>query len=227
LFPLDYGREWQALGTETVEILPSIGEMVLAHQGLRGKGTSKVRHLCQLIRLRAPDSEVLVHVFSNNGFIFFGSCLVVSADIAPLVSAVILDSSPCYITPSVAATGLVSATMRVEAEEAASSWQAAALRRAILPLLSVMDPRQRRAWDAWTVQKPMLAAPHLFLYSSRDAVVPAQDIESFARLHCQRLGRAGVESRIEKWSCGAHCGLLREDPAKYQDQIKLFLQTHV
>ena len=200
-----YSRVYREAGTESVvEILPSIASMLLAHQGWRGGGSRSVRQVCDLIEHRASDAEIIVHLFSNNGFVFFGSCLLAQPGLSKLVSAVILDSAPCYITSDVAATGLISATQRVEAAAAGKRRLRKVIKAGVWPLVRVLDRRQAAVWRAWQQHCP--AAPHLFLYSAADGVVPPAEIETFAETHCARLRMLGVASHLSRWDTAPHCG---------------------
>jgi hypothetical protein len=164
-------------------------------------------------------------VFSNNGFLFFGSCLLADPGLATLVSAVILDSCPSYITPQVAATGLGSAVWRVEAGRAKEGWRNGLLSVFVSPLVRVLEARQRGAWEAWTHHFPPVA--HLFLYSKADGVVEWREVAKFRREHGKRLALKGVRLDQHEWHQAQHCGLLRHDPATYTQQVATFLKTHL
>jgi hypothetical protein len=216
-----YSQMYGSAGVETVEILPSIGSMLLAHQGWRGKGSKSVRNACDIIIQHARNSEVVIHLFSNNGFIFFGSCMLAQPRVASLVSAVILDSAPCYITPRVAATGLVAALHRLNATVAGTTRRARVVNAVVSPLLWTLDSRQRSVWEVWASHFPPV--PHLFLYSGADGVIPANEIEVFATEHQARLRLQGVEGRLSRWEGPGHCELMRADPAKYSEHVLSFL----
>lgn len=185
---------YDAAGVETVEIIPSLPGMLLAHQGWRGKGSAAVRSTCKLVEERAADADIVIHVFSNNGFIFFGSCLQASPSLADKVSAVILDSAPSYITPASGATALLAAVRRVEADKAASGFRWGLMRAAMVPVMSMMDARQRAAWSAWESQCPR--APHLFIFSEKDKMVPPDAIQEFADAHALRLRGLGLPAQV-------------------------------
>ena len=220
-----YSQMYQAMGVEAVEVIPSIRSMLLAHQGWRGRGSRAVKSVCKLILQRAPDSEIIVHIFSNNGFIFFGSCMLAQEQVSVHVSGIILDSCPCYITPDVAATGLMSATRRVEASDTGKQWARNLVKTAVYPLLRVLEARQHKVWQTWSSSFPKV--PHLFMYSDGDAVVPADEIRDFAGQHLSRLQALGVECDISRWETAQHCGLLREDPDKYCRDVSAFLNRHL
>lgn len=220
-----YSQMYHAMGVETEEVIPSIRSMLLAHQGWRGRGSRMVKGVCELILQRAPDSEIVVHVFSNNGFIFFGSCMLAQEQVSAHVSGVILDSCPCYITPEVAATGLISATRRVEASEVGIHPLKTLVKATVYLLLRALESRQHKVWQTWSCSFP--AAPHLFIYSDLDAVVPADAIQAFADEHLSRLQDLGVECDVSRWKAAQHCGLLREDPAKYYREVGTFLRKRL
>jgi hypothetical protein len=198
-----YSQIYEAEGTETVQVLPSIPSMLLAHQGWRGNGSKRVRRVSELIVRRAQDSEIIVHLFSNNGFIFFGSCMMADARVSRAVSAVILDSCPSYITREVAATGLLSALLRIDAGEAGKpgSNKKQALEAVMAPVLAALDTRQRKAWEAWEMRHPV--APHLFMYSDGDEVVSPSEVASFASAHASRLTLRGTHS-LSCWCARMH-----------------------
>ena len=220
-----YSQMYEAMGIETVEVLPSIRSMLLAHQGWRGRGSRAVRGVCELIIERAPDSEIVVHIFSNNGFIFFGSCMLAEEAVSAHVSAVILDSCPCYITPRVAATGLISATQRVEASEAGQQWAANFVKAAVTPLLGTLDSRQRKVWQIWSSSLPV--APHLFMCSNGDGVIPAEKILEFAQEQRARLRAHDMACDVVQWETAQHCGMLRENPSRYSDHVSAFLNKYL
>jgi hypothetical protein len=198
-----YSQIYEAEGTETVQVLPSIPSMLLAHQGWRGNGSKRVRRVSELIVQRAQDSEIIVHLFSNNGFFFFGSCMMADARVSRAVAAVILDSCPSYITQEVAATGLLSALIRVDAGEAGKpgSKKKQALEAVMAPVLAALETRQRKAWEAWEMRHPV--APHLFMYSDGDEVVSPSEVASFASAHASRLALRGTHS-LSCWCARMH-----------------------
>ena len=227
-----YSAVYKAIdpGIEIVQILPSIPSMLLAHQGWRGRGSSRVRQACDLMLERAADSEIIVHLMSNNGFVFFGSCLLAQPRLSDRISALVFDSAPSYITPRIAAVGLVSALQRVEASPTATLSVSASpedtlLARAMTPLLRGMERRQQRVWCAWAEAFPR--APHLLLYSRADRVVAAAEVEAFANAHAVRLAALGCACVAVPWQTAQHCGLLREDASKYSEQVASFLRTYV
>ncbi len=226
-----YSAVYKAIdpGIEIVQILPSIPSMLLAHQGWRGRGSSRVRQACDLMLERAADSEIIVHLMSNNGFVFFGSCLLAQPGLSDRISALVFDSAPSYITPRIAAVGLLSALQRVEASPTESADSASPadtlLERAVTPLLRGMERRQQRVWCAWAEAFPR--APHLLLYSRADRVVAAAEVEAFANAHAVRLAALGCACVAVPWQTAQHCGLLREDASKYSEQVASFLRTYV
>ena len=213
---------YEQRGIETVQVIPSLRGMLLAHQGWRGRGSAAVRDMCALIEQRSADSEVAVHIFSNNGFVFFGSCLQASPLIRERISAVILDSAPSYITPDSGATALLAAVRRVEADKASAGLRWSLLRTAMVPVMALMDGRQSAAWGAWSSHCPR--APHLFIFSKRDKMVPPADIEAFAEEHALRVRALGRAVEVDKWETGQHCGLLRVSKTRYMQAVVRFLQ---
>ena len=214
---------YETLGIQTMVVIPSLRGMLLAHQGWRGQGSSAVRSVCTLIGQRCADSEIVLHIFSNNGFIFFGSCLRASPHIAEKVSAIILDSAPSFITPTSGATALLAAMRRIEADKAAVGLRWNLLQIAMVPVMALMDGRQRAAWNAWRTHCPR--APHLFIFSERDKMVPPQDIQAFADEHAVRVRALGLPVQVDKWESGQHCGLLRVSKHRYVLSVLRFLQN--
>jgi pimeloyl-ACP methyl ester carboxylesterase len=169
-----------------------------------------------------------MHIFSNNGFVFFGSCLLSRPEISGKISAIILDSAPSYITPTSGATALLAAVRRVEADKAAAGIRWNFLRTAMVPVMALMaqilkrqrpsrmsilnnaramnfqnlcqDGRQSAAWGAWSRYCPR--APHLFIFSERDKMVPPHDIQAFAHEHAQRVRALGCPVQVDKWETG-------------------------
>jgi hypothetical protein len=216
-------KMYKSADMETIEIIPSLQGMLLAHQGFRGKGSSTVRATCKLMEQREVDSEIVMHIFSNNGFIFFGSCLLASPGIADKISAVIIDSAPSFITPTSGATALLAAMRRVEAQKAATGLRWNILRVAMIPVMSMLNGRQRAAWNAW--QRQLVRAAHLFILSEQDKMVPPHEIQLFAIQHAARLRDIGVTTEMIKWETGEHCGMLRKDKKRYLQDILNFLHT--
>ncbi|EKX45834.1 hypothetical protein GUITHDRAFT_108282 [Guillardia theta CCMP2712] len=192
----------------TICILPSTRSMLLAHLGFRGKGSKDVREFNEIVtRLKARhDTKIVLHLFSNNGFIFFGSSLVLNPSLGNLISAIVFDSCPCPITDEVAATGLLSAIARVNAEEARRKGWWEPLRVVCSPLVALMNRRQTLIWETWRTAFPR--APALFLYSRSDAVVPPDEIERFIAAYEVSLSSAGLPVEKEQWEDAEHCDML-------------------
>ena len=213
---------WSGVGAETVEIIPSLQSMLLAHQGWRGKGSAAVRQTVRLIEESAAGHEIVVHIFSNNGFVFFGSVLQAAPGISTKMSAVIIDSAPSYITPDNGATALLAAVRRIEADKAAHGVRWNILRGAMIPVMALLERRQNAAWSAWKAHCPR--APHLFIFSEQDAMVPPDDIQVFADEHTRHLDTLNQASEVKRWEAGKHCGLYLLNKARYLQEVMDFLQ---
>ena len=97
------------------------------------------------------------------------------------------------------------------------------VRIAMVPVMAMMDGRQRAAWNAWSTHCPR--APHLFIFSERDKMVPPQDIQAFADEHAVRVRALGLPVQVDKWESGQHCGLLRVSKHRYVLSVLRFLQN--
>jgi len=106
-----YGAIYKRGGILTERLIPTMGAMMLAHQGFRGRGSRLVRETCAMIQERhARGERVVVHAFSNNGFFFLSACLLHDPSLRDVIAGMgitleatqgqILSQSPTDATSS-------------------------------------------------------------------------------------------------------------------------------
>ena len=184
-----YGAIYKRAEITTERLIPTMGSMMLVHQGFRGKGSSLVRETCAMIKERhAKGERVIVHAFSNNGFFFLSACLLHDPSIRDIIVGVIMDSCPGIITADSAATA-VSSALRQRPTTQGFRWSLA--RTVLDPLLRAISERQERTWGVW--DDPPLA-PTLFLHSDGDEIVSPREVRAFAQLLSARLDAKGAEA---------------------------------
>jgi pimeloyl-ACP methyl ester carboxylesterase len=135
---------------------------------------------------------------------------------------IVIDSAPSYATAPIWARGSVSAALGKSAETIGDDLPrtVAAVQRLAEKYLSLPSiiHHLRETRDAWGRISPHV--PQLYLYSTADALIPAQHIENFIEL--QRRRGASVSTHC--WNDSGHCEHLRLHPEQYTRLIHSFLE---
>lgn len=182
------------------------------------------------IQALVGDDEIIVHAFSDNGFIAFCHFLRAwrgdgeARRIIARIRGVVLDSSP----------GL----WRVSADEFSRRFACALTqmvsRRLGTPRSNVpiVTPALIRCFDLYqrgwasTVQRLRGAydeieadypgCPHLFLYGADDPIVPSRDVEAFAA----ELAARRLTVRTHRFDTAVHVGSFWLAPQVYWDTVR-------
>ncbi|KAL0042970.1 hypothetical protein WJX79_005495 [Trebouxia sp. C0005] len=238
-----YAELWQRMGHKTFGYQPPTNSIVLPPIG-SAKAAEFIRDVqsFQNLHLHQP---VIYHIFSNAGFLFFGTVLraIAAADALPLspsqqltssacslqhnmlqpVKGLILDSAPCRLTPSISARGFTAAVLSKPAKSIQMQHPhlVSAARLLFTPVLKFppIANRQDQIWQAWSNTAPL--CPQLYLYSSADALIPPSAVQQFQELQKQR----GVQVHSKMWIDSAHCEHYRIYPDEYVSQLERFVET--
>jgi pimeloyl-ACP methyl ester carboxylesterase len=178
----------------------------------------------------AGDDEIIVHAFSDNGFI--GFCQLLRAwrgdsqakRILARIRGVVLDSSPGLhrVSPAEFSRRFACALTQVVSHRLG-------VRRSHVPLLTPILIRcfdlYQRGWAA-TVQRlrgaydeveaDYPACPHLFVYGADDPIVPRGDVEGFAA----KLRERGVAVHLHRFDTAVHVGSFWLAPQVYWDEVR-------
>jgi pimeloyl-ACP methyl ester carboxylesterase len=195
------------------------------------------------------DRPVIVQCMSNAGWLAFGTILHLTSlasaaakedPSAPLsrhlqsalafkssildtrLRGIIVDSAPSYATPPIWARGTVSAALGKPAETVSddlpstvAAVQHLAERYLALPSISRHLRETRAAWGQIS-----LNIPQLYLYSTADALIPAQQVENFIDLQIHR----GIQVSHHCWDDSGHCEHLRVHPEQYTRLVHSFVE---
>jgi hypothetical protein len=149
--------------------------------------------------------------------------LEIQSKVARGLCGIVVDSAPSLPTPSIWSRGMVSAVLKrpVDAIEDAYPMALRCANRAAERYLALPSVHQRltavrKAWLSCTTN-----IPQLYLYSSNDALIPCQHVESF--MEQQRLA-ASSPIMGHRWSDSGHCEHLRLHPEEYRDRVKTFIE---
>lgn len=182
-----------------------------------------------------PDRPLLVHLFSDNGFIGWAAlleALVATADGARVKAAirgVIYDSSP----------GLWNVRGRLDFARRFALGMTPALSRRLgfgarerIPVVTtalgvaflgyqVAFPRAVAAMRSAGVRVARLqpSCPHLFVYGGRDVLVPRDDVRAWIA----RERAAGIDVDEVEIPNGRHVALYPSEPRVYRDALKAFV----
>lgn len=240
-----YAAIWAAWGADTLTFLPSTAGIVVPPLGDRD-----VRAFCATLSalpVPAPaptPRPVILHSFSNAGWLFTGQLLRATAHPPPLtlpadharalqalmhahVAAVVLDSAPGRIDADVAARGFGAALANQEAEGFDGRYPlVTALARHLFRWYlraPVIATRLREVQAAWATPASGWggnAAPLLHLYSDADVLIPREDMEAFAAGQV----RAGRRVQAVVFEGAPHVRLLQADPDKYREAVRAFVE---
>jgi len=224
-----YTQMWQAMGCPTLSIRPQTSSIVFPPLGDR-QARSFLREL-EGVREAHAGRHMLLHVFSNAGFLFAGTALRLSAraskqgEVAScpleLACGVIFDSAPARLTPDMAARGFVSAGLGKPAKGIQHSRPRSVAAATSIFKIFLNAPyiaaRSDEVWEAWRTTAPL--CPQLYMYSTDDVLIPQNEIRSFQESQRER----GVDVRERIWTDSAHCEHYRRYPEEYVSQLKEFV----
>jgi pimeloyl-ACP methyl ester carboxylesterase len=185
--------------------------------------------------LVAESRPIVVHLFSDNGFIGWAALLSVLATTErgratrDRIRGVILDSSP----------GLWAVRSKVDFARRFALAMTPAVTRALglgprerVPVLTpaliasfvayqLAFPGAARAMKnaAHRVADEQPGCPHLFLYGDDDALVPADDVRAWIALQRQR----GLDVEDVMFPGAKHVALFPKDPRRYRETIARFV----
>lgn len=196
----------------------------------------------------APLRPVIAHCMSNAGWIAFGTLICLLNQnrerirttqagksrqgnanqsffeiLQSSLCGIVVDSAPSLATPSIWSRGMLSAMLEqpvdtLDAKHPVAVQCATRLAEQYLALPSVhrrlMDVR--KAWESRTTN-----TPQLYLYSSRDPLIPLQQVESFIEQQ-KLLASSPIMSHC--WSDSGHCEHLRHHPEEYHDRVSTFIE---
>jgi len=135
---------------------------------------------------------------------------------------IVIDSAPSYATAPIWARGSVSAALGKSAETVqddlpttVAAVQHLAERYLAVPSIIRHLRETRAAWGHIS-----LNVPQLYLYSTADALIPAQQVENF--IEHQRQRGAAVSHHC--WNDSGHCEHLRLHPEQYTRLIHSFVE---
>ncbi|KAL0023096.1 hypothetical protein WJX77_000879 [Trebouxia sp. C0004] len=200
-----YAEMWQRMGHKTFGYQPPTHSIVLPPIG-SARAAEFIRDVQSFQNLHLNQS-VIYHIFSNAGFLFFGTVLraIAAADALPSqqltsdacsqqhnmlqpVKGLILDSAPCRLTPSISARGFTAAVLSKPAEsiQVQHPHLVSAAQLLFTPVLHFppIANRQNQIWQAWSKTAPL--CPQLYLYSSADALIPPAAVQQFQEMQKQR-----------------------------------------
>jgi alpha-beta hydrolase superfamily lysophospholipase len=225
-----YERLHASLGLRPTSVIPS------AARGLLGPGAYGDALAPTAEQLaRVEPGPLLVHLFSDNGFIGWAALLARLAEnaagrrVRASIVGVVLDSAP----------GLWAARGRRDFARRFALGMTPAVSRALglgpredLPLAT---PLLRGAFLGYQLLVPravtaMLSAerrvaaaqprcPHLVLYGGRDRLVPSRDVEAWIE---RQRGR-DIDVEAELFADARHVALYPSDPARYRAAITRFV----
>jgi hypothetical protein len=178
----------------------------------------------------AESGPMCVHLFSENGFIVF--CMMVDVwrrtdegrDLMGRIRGIILDSAPGLYAANraeftrrfaYAATPFILRILRQPAQQHHPILTPALERCLDLYQVGWADTVRKilGVFDAVAADYP--ACPHLFVYSARDLVVPAADIEAFAAI----IRNRGAPAQTLRFDTDAHIGGIQFAPNEYRRAI--------
>jgi len=226
-----YEKLYAALGVDATTVIPD------ARAGLVSPGAYRrtlARPAAELAA-EAGARPLLVHLFSDNGFVSWAALLVELAKTEAgrrardAIRGVIYDSAPGLwavrgpvdfarrfalgMTPAVARMANLGPRERIPV---------------VTPLLGVAFLAYQLVFRASV--RTMLSAPghvaseqprcpHLFLFGERDALVPPRDIRAFV----ERQRDAGLAVEVHAFEDAKHVALFPRDPRRYRAAVGAFV----
>lgn len=166
---------------------------------MSGNGEAAVCLLLQELRERAGDRD--------------------ASRLLQSISGVVYDSAPTPYTPGVMMagfTGMLAARLRIDPAAALRSPVFRQVMQGAFGGVMKLGARDQQFADLFAGLH--VDAPHLFLYSDADAVIPAEAVVQFAKEQ-ERFSRV----QLENFKTSPHVLHWRHDPARYEKVLRTFL----
>ena len=182
-------------------------------------GSAKAKKVLKSVEENSEEgSGVVFHLFSGTNTTFLPTFVrhLTNKDSKQHLSGVIFDSGPVSfnIGPGLAAAKL----MRQQGGFGPLTYYASCTAGV---MVSVAVGRTRRKSMRATLDHPvMLQIPQLYLYSSSDSAVSAEDIEDEIKLQVNR----GVDVSSHRWHGSEHVRHFLEYPEEYKSQVNKFMR---
>jgi pimeloyl-ACP methyl ester carboxylesterase len=227
-----YERVYTPLGLATRSVIPNT-RAGLADPRAFGRALAPVA--AELVA-EGADRPLLIHLFSDNGFIgwaAFLDALAASAEGARVKAAirgVVYDSSPGLwnvrgpfdfarrfalgMTPAVSRLVGLGARERIPVVTPLIGVGFLAYQVAFPRAVAAM----RSAGDRVARLQP--SCPHLFIYGGKDVLVPPSDVRAWIA----RERAAGIDVEEIEIAHGRHVALYPQEPRLYRDALKRFVQ---
>jgi pimeloyl-ACP methyl ester carboxylesterase len=226
-----YERIYAPLGLTPRSVIPD------TRSGLTDPTTyaRSMAPIAEALVAEGADRPLLVHLFSDNGFIGWAALLdafgqsAEGARVKAAIRGVVYDSSP----------GLWNVRGRLDFARRFALGMTPALSRRLgfgarerMPVVTrllgvaflgyqVAFPRavaaMRSAGDRVARLQP--SCPHLFLYGGQDVLVPPKDVRAWI----ERQRAAGIEVDEVEIAKGRHVALYPTEPRIYRDALKAFV----
>jgi len=172
---------------------------------------------------------VILHVMSMAGYLSAGWLLAQcaceemerdssSAWLTRSIGAVVCDSSPAFITPDLAARGILT-SLGLSRQNPLTRTLMPAATAAVNVYLehNIIRWRLGQALAAWgTIPRTV---PRLILASATDAVIPLRAVQDFV---AAEWPQGDIHWRL--WTDAPHVEILRQDPDGYMDSLDAFVQ---
>lgn len=227
-----YERLHRLLGLDPTTVIPN----TLEGLGRPGAYARTVAPLAAELAAEAGARPILVHLFSDNGFMGWAAlldALDASENGRRAIGAmrgVVVDSAPGLWAVrgpldfarrfALGMTPAVSRLARLGARERLPI---------VTPLLAVgflgyqvlFRSSVRSMLSAWKkVAAKQPRCPHLFLYGERDVLVPPADVRAWIA----RQREAGIETESHSFPEGRHVALFPKDPRRYRAALDAFVK---
>ncbi len=232
---LVYERLYKILGLEPTAVIPNTLE------GL-GRPDAYARTIAPLaadLAAEAGKRPLVVHLFSDNGFMGWAALLVVldatddGRRAIAAIQGVVVDSAPGLWAVrgpfdfarrfALGMTPAVSRLVRLGPRERLPI---------VTPLLAlgflgyqILFPRTVRSMlaAAGQVSEKQPRCPHLFLYGEADVLVPPRDVRAWI----ERQREAGIDTESHAFADARHVALFPKDPRRYRAVLTAFLKRVV
>ncbi|KAK9905971.1 hypothetical protein WJX75_009885 [Coccomyxa subellipsoidea] len=240
---------WKDVGHPTLGIRPQTSSIMVPPLGDRA--ASEFLRQIRDAQAQHPSRPIVYHIFSNAGFIFFGTMLRTLAqqdeelfskvlgrpcyaremgrlspaplDILEGTAGIILDSAPSRLTPDIAARGFTAAILGEPAQgiEVRRPHLTQASKLALLPVLG-LPMISTRIREVWSAWDNVAPVrPQLYLYSPVDALIPPEEVDRFM---VQQAAR-GVTVQSKLFPDSPHCEHYRIYPSKYREELLQFIDA--